>query len=104
VRRVLLGVGGGIAAYKAAELLRELTEAGHEVQVVPTEAALQFVGAATWEALSHHPVASDVWTGAADVPHVQLGRRAELVVVAPATANLLARAAHGLADDLLTNT
>jgi len=100
----VLGVGGGIAAYKAADLLRKLTEAGHEVRVVPTAAALQFVGASTWAALSHHPVASDVWTGAEDVPHVQLGRQAELVVVAPATADLLARAAHGLADDLLTNT
>jgi phosphopantothenoylcysteine decarboxylase/phosphopantothenate--cysteine ligase len=102
--RVALGVGGGIAAYKAADLLRKLTEAGHDVHVVPTDAALQFVGAPTWSALSHHPVASDVWTDAEDVPHVQLGRLAELVVVAPATANLLARAAHGLADDLLTNT
>jgi phosphopantothenoylcysteine decarboxylase/phosphopantothenate--cysteine ligase len=101
---VVLGVGGGIAAYKAADLLRRLTEAGHDVTVVPTESALQFVGAPTWAALSHHPVASDVWTHAEDVPHVQLGRQAELVVVAPATADLLARAAHGLADDLLTNT
>ena len=103
-RRVVLGVGGGIAAYKVADLLRRLTEAGHDVQVVPTEAALHFVGAATWAALSHHPVAADVWTGVEDVPHVQLGRAAELVVIAPATADLLARAAHGLADDLLTNT
>ena len=101
---VVLGVGGGIAAYKAADLLRKLTESGHDVQVVPTEAALKFVGAATWSALSHHPVAADVWTGAEEVPHVQLGRQADLVVVAPATADLLARAAHGLADDLLTNT
>jgi phosphopantothenoylcysteine decarboxylase/phosphopantothenate--cysteine ligase len=99
-----LGVGGGIAAYKAADLLRKLTEAGHDVTVVPTESALKFVGAPTWAALSHHPVATDVWTDAADVPHVQLGRQAELVVVAPATADLLARAAHGIADDLLTNT
>ncbi|WP_375490519.1 bifunctional phosphopantothenoylcysteine decarboxylase/phosphopantothenate--cysteine ligase CoaBC [uncultured Jatrophihabitans sp.] len=101
--RICLGVGGGIAAYKAADLLRKLTEAGHDVTVVPTAAALQFVGAPTWSALSHHPVASDVWTGAADVEHVRLGRAAQLVVVAPATADLLARAAHGLADDLLTN-
>jgi phosphopantothenoylcysteine decarboxylase/phosphopantothenate--cysteine ligase len=103
-RRVVLGVGGGIAAYKAADLLRKLTEAGHDVRVIPTASALQFVGAATWSALSHHAVAADVWTGAEDVPHVRLGREAELVVVAPATADLLARAAHGLADDLLTNT
>jgi phosphopantothenoylcysteine decarboxylase/phosphopantothenate--cysteine ligase len=104
VSQVVLGVGGGIAAYKAADLLRKLTEAGHDVHVVPTAAALEFVGAATWAALSHHPAAADVWTGAADVSHVRLGRQAELVVVAPATADLLARAAHGLADDLLTNT
>lgn len=102
--QVVLGVGGGIAAYKAADLLRKLTEAGHDVTVVPTASALQFVGAPTWAALSHHAVASDIWTGADQVPHVQLGRRAELVVIAPATADLLARAAHGLADDLLTNT
>jgi phosphopantothenoylcysteine decarboxylase/phosphopantothenate--cysteine ligase len=102
--RIVLGVAGGIAAYKAADLLRKLTEAGHDVTVVPTAAALQFVGAPTWAALSHHPVATDVWTDADEVPHVLLGRRAELVVVAPATADLLARAAHGLAEDLLTNT
>jgi phosphopantothenoylcysteine decarboxylase/phosphopantothenate--cysteine ligase len=102
--RVVLGVGGGIAAYKSADLLRKLTEAGHDVTVAPTAAALRFVGAPTWAALSHHPVSDDVWTGAADVPHVLLGRRADLVVVAPATADLMARAAHGLADDLLTNT
>ncbi|MDT4924258.1 MAG: phosphopantothenoylcysteine decarboxylase / phosphopantothenate---cysteine ligase [Pseudonocardiales bacterium] len=102
--RIVLGVAGGIAAYKAADLLRKLTETGHDVQVIPTAAALHFVGAATWAALSHHTVASDVWTDAADVPHVQLGRNADLVLVAPATADLLAKAAHGLADDLLTNT
>jgi phosphopantothenoylcysteine decarboxylase / phosphopantothenate---cysteine ligase len=102
-RRVVLGVGGGIAAYKAVELLRQLTEAGHEVTVVPTESALRFVGRPTWEALSHRPVTSSVWTDVTEVPHVALGRAAELVVVAPATADLLGRAAHGLADDLLTN-
>lgn len=101
---VVLGVAGGIAAYKVADLLRKLVEAGHDVTVVPTASALQFVGAPTWAALSHRPVASDVWTDAAAVPHVQLGRSADLVVVAPATADLLARTAHGLADDLLTNT
>src|SRR5881398_1511793 len=104
MRRVVLGVGGGIAAYKAADLLRRLTESGHDVTVVPTESALKFVGVATWAALSHRPVASDVWTDADEVPHVQLGRQADLVLVAPATADLLARAAQGLADDLLTNT
>ena len=102
--RIVLGVAGGIAAYKAAEVLRRLVETGHDVTVVPTDAALSFVGAPTWAALSHHPVASDVWTGAHEVPHVALGRRADLVVVVPATADLLAKAAHGLADDLLTNT
>jgi phosphopantothenoylcysteine decarboxylase/phosphopantothenate--cysteine ligase len=101
---VVLGVAGGIAAYKAADLLRKLTEAGHDVTVVPTAAALNFVGAPTWEALSHRRVASDVFTDAAEVPHVRLGREADVVVVAPATADLLAKAAHGLADDLLTNT
>jgi len=101
---IVLGVAGGIAAYKAAELLRRLTEAGHDVTVVPTRSALQFVGEATWAALSHHPVASEVWDDAHRVPHVAIGRRAELVVVAPATADLLAKAAHGQADDLLTNT
>src|SRR6476469_8856354 len=102
--RVVLGVAGGIAAYKAADLLRKLTEVGHDVTVVPTAAALEFVGPATWEALSDRPVRSDVWIDAAEVPHVRLGRAADLVVVAPATADLLAKAAHGLADDLLTNT
>jgi phosphopantothenoylcysteine decarboxylase / phosphopantothenate---cysteine ligase len=101
---VVLGVAGGIAAYKACELLRLLTESGHDVRVVPTASALRFVGAPTWAALSGHPVADDVWTSAEDVPHVRLGRSADLVIVAPATADLLAKAAHGHADDLLTNT
>jgi phosphopantothenoylcysteine decarboxylase / phosphopantothenate---cysteine ligase len=101
---VVLGVAGGIAAYKACELLRLLTESGHDVTVLPTRAALEFVGATTWAALSGKPVSTDVWTDAHEVPHVAIGRRADLVVVAPATADLLARAAHGLADDLLTNT
>ncbi|KAA1424169.1 bifunctional phosphopantothenoylcysteine decarboxylase/phosphopantothenate--cysteine ligase CoaBC [Nocardioides antri] len=102
--QVVLGVSGGIAAYKACELLRRLTESGHDVTVVPTAAALEFVGAATWAALSGKPVATDVWTGVHEVPHVRIGQQADLVVVAPATADLLAKAAHGLADDLLTNT
>ena len=101
--RVVLGVGGGIAAYKACELLRRLTESGHDVTVVPTASALRFVGAPTWEALSGHPVSAEVWESVPEVPHVRLGQRADLVVIAPATADLLARAAHGLADDLLTN-
>jgi phosphopantothenoylcysteine decarboxylase / phosphopantothenate---cysteine ligase len=103
-RRVILGVSGGIAAYKACSLLRLLTESGHDVTVVPTAAALRFVGAPTWAALSGKPVSSDVWTDVHEVPHVRLGQAADLIVVAPATADLLARAAHGLADDLLTNT
>ena len=102
--RVVLGVSGGIAAYKACELLRLLTESGHRVRVVPTAAALRFVGGPTWAALSGQPVASDVWEDAHEVPHVDIGQSADLVVVAPATANLIAKAAHGLADDLLTNT
>ncbi|HEU4424138.1 MAG TPA: bifunctional phosphopantothenoylcysteine decarboxylase/phosphopantothenate--cysteine ligase CoaBC, partial [Pilimelia sp.] len=102
--RVILGVGGGIAAYKACELLRLFTESGHRVRVVPTASALRFVGAPTWAALSGEPVADDVWADAHQVPHVRLGQEADLVVVAPATADLLAKAAHGLADDLLTNT
>ncbi len=101
--RVVLGVAGGIAAYKAVELLRRLTESGHDVTVVPTRAALEFVGAPTWAALSGKPVSNDVWTGVHEVPHVRIGQQADLVVVAPATADLLAKAAHGLADDLLTN-
>jgi len=103
-QRVVLGVSGGIAAYKACSLLRLFTESGYDVTVVPTAAALKFVGAATWEALSGKPVATDVWTDAHEVPHVRLGQHADLVIVAPATADLVARAAHGLADDLLTNT
>jgi phosphopantothenoylcysteine decarboxylase / phosphopantothenate---cysteine ligase len=101
---VVLGVCGGIAAYKACELLRLFTESGHSVRVVPTASALKFVGAPTWAALSGKPVATEVWDDAHEVPHVRIGRHADLVVVAPATADLLAKAAHGIADDLLTNT
>jgi phosphopantothenoylcysteine decarboxylase/phosphopantothenate--cysteine ligase len=101
--RVVLGVGGGIAAYKAASLLRLFTEAGHDVTAVPTEAALSFVGKATWEALSGKPVRTSVFEAVETVNHVRLGHEAELIVVAPATADLLARAAGGHADDLLTN-
>ena len=101
--RIVLGVGGGIAAYKAALLLRLFTEGGHEVTVVPTDAALRFVGSPTWEALSGRPVQTDVWSNITDVPHVRIGQEADLVVVAPTTADLLAKAAHGLAGDLLTN-
>ncbi|GAA2280407.1 bifunctional phosphopantothenoylcysteine decarboxylase/phosphopantothenate--cysteine ligase CoaBC [Nonomuraea roseoviolacea subsp. roseoviolacea] len=102
--KVVLGVSGGIAAYKACELLRLFTESGHEVRVVPTREALRFVGEPTWAALSGHPVSSEVWDDVHEVPHVRIGKGADLVVVAPATADVLARAAHGLAGDLLTNT
>ncbi len=101
--RVVLGVAGGIAAYKACELLRRLLGAGHQVTVVPTAAALEFVGATTWAALSGQPVHTSVFDDAELVPHVKLGQQADLVFVAPATADLLARAASGRADDLLTN-
>jgi phosphopantothenoylcysteine decarboxylase / phosphopantothenate---cysteine ligase len=101
--RVVLGVAGGIAAYKACSLLRLFTEAGHDVTVVPTASALHFVGEATWSALSGKPVHTDVWSDITEVPHVRIGQQADLVVVAPATADLLARAATGQADDLLTN-
>nr|WP_231707520.1 bifunctional phosphopantothenoylcysteine decarboxylase/phosphopantothenate--cysteine ligase CoaBC [Arthrobacter sp. zg-Y919] len=99
-----MGVGGGIAAYKAASLLRLFTEAGHNVTVVPTESSKQFVGVATWEALSGNPVSSSVFDEVEKVNHVRLGHEADLIVVAPATADLLARAAGGQANDLLTNT
>lgn len=99
---VLLGVSGGIAAYKSAEVLRRLTESGHAVRVIPTESALRFVGAATFEALSGRPVATGVFSDVHEVPHVALGKGADLVVVAPATADLMARLAHGRSDDLLT--
>ena len=103
-RRILLGVSGGIAAYKSVSLLRLLSEAGADVQVVMTPAATRFVGPATFAALSGKPVHSDVFEQPDAVLHVRLARRAELAVVAPATANLLARLALGLADDLLTST
>lgn len=103
-KRIIVGVAGGIAAYKACSLVRQLREAGHDVRVVPTESALKFVGAATFEALSGHPVRTGVFSDVPEVPHVRLGQEADLVVVAPATADLLARAATGRADDLLTAT
>jgi len=103
-RHVILGVGAGISAYKACELLRRLTEAGCEVRVIPTRDSLRFVGEATWAALSGKPVTTDAWTDVHEVPHVTLGQWADLVFIAPATADLLARAAAGRADDLLTAT
>ena len=99
---VLIGVGGGIAAYKVCSVIRHFTEAGHDVRVVPTRAALNFVGAATFEALSGNPVSTEVFDDVDEVAHVALGRKADLVVVAPATADLMARAVAGRADDLLT--
>src|SRR5579875_2122961 len=91
--RVILGVGAGIAAYKVCFLLRMLTESGHDVRVVPTPDSLRFVGEATWAALSGHEVATSVWAGAHEVPHVRLGQSADLV----------ARATAGMADDLLSS-
>jgi phosphopantothenoylcysteine decarboxylase/phosphopantothenate--cysteine ligase len=102
--QIILGVGAGIAAYKVCDLLRRLTESGHQVRVMPTRDSLRFVGAATWAALSGQPVTTSVWADAHEVPHVRLGRHADLLVVAPATADLLAKAAYGLAGDLLTTT
>lgn len=101
---IVLGVTGGIAAYKAVALARLLVEAGHEVHVVPTDDALRFVGKPTWEAISRHPVTTSVHEDVPEVRHVALGQRADLVVVAPATANTLARMSAGLADDLLGTT
>ena len=101
--RIILGVSAGIAAYKACELVRRLRDESHDLTVVPTPASLEFVGAHTWAALSGKPVRTQVWDDVHLVPHVRLGQEADLVVVAPATADLLARAAGGRADDLLTN-
>jgi phosphopantothenoylcysteine decarboxylase / phosphopantothenate---cysteine ligase len=103
-KRIVVGVAGGIAAYKACTVVRQLAEAGHQVRVIPTESALRFVGAATFEALTGQPVHTGVFEDVPEVPHVRLGQHADLVVVAPATADLLARAVHGRADDLLTAT
>jgi phosphopantothenoylcysteine decarboxylase/phosphopantothenate--cysteine ligase len=102
--RILLGVSGGIAAYKAVLLLRLLREQGHAVRVIPTRAALEFVGAPTFEALSGEPVSTEVFDDVPGVQHVALGQGADLVIVAPATADVMARAVLGLADDLLTTT
>ncbi|MCX6427557.1 MAG: bifunctional phosphopantothenoylcysteine decarboxylase/phosphopantothenate--cysteine ligase CoaBC [Actinobacteria bacterium] len=102
-REVVLGVGGGIAAYKACDLLRRLQDHGYLVTVVPTPAALNFVGKATWQALSNRAVYSQVWENVAEIPHIHLANNADYIVIAPATADLIARIAHGRADDLLTN-
>lgn len=103
-RRIVVGVGGGIAAYKACHLIRNFTERGDDVRVVPTESALRFVGAATFEALSGNPVSTTVFDAVDEVQHVRVGQEADLLVIAPATADLMARLAHGRADDLLTAT
>jgi phosphopantothenoylcysteine decarboxylase/phosphopantothenate--cysteine ligase len=103
-RNIVLGVCGGIAAYKAASLLRLFTESGDRVTVIPTASALKFVGAPTWEALSGRSVSTDVFDNVETVQHVRIGQEADLVIVAPTTANMLAKAAHGIADDLLSTT
>lgn len=102
--RILLGVTGGIAAYKATGIIRLLTEADHDVKVIPTQNALRFIGSATLEALSHNSVDPDLYSDIESVKHVQLGKEADLVIVAPATAAFLARFANGIVDDLLLNT
>lgn len=102
-REVILGIGGGIAAYKSCDLLRRLQDRGYLVTVVPTPSSLNFVGAATWEALSGRPVTTQVWERVDEVRHVSLAKSADCVIIAPATADLIARIAAGRADDLLTN-
>jgi phosphopantothenoylcysteine decarboxylase / phosphopantothenate---cysteine ligase len=102
-REVILGVGGGIAAYKSCELLRRLQDSEYVITVVPTPSSLNFVGAATWEALSGRPVTTQVWESVHTVPHIALAERANFFLIAPATADLIARLAMGRADDLLTN-
>ncbi len=103
VREVILGVGGGIAAYKSCELLRRLQDRGYAITVVPTPSSLNFVGAATWEALSGRPVTTQVWERVDEVRHISLAASADALIIAPATADLIARIASGRADDLLTN-
>ena len=101
--RILVGITGGIAAYKSAQIVRSLTELGHDVKVLPTANALKFIGSATLEALSHNSIDPDLYTQVADVKHIKLAQEAELVIIAPATAAFLARYANGIADDLLLN-
>lgn len=102
-REIILGIGGGIAAYKSADLLRRLQDHGFLVTVIPTRSSLNFVGKSTWEALSGRPVADNLWNNVASVPHISLAREADAIIIAPATADLMAKMAHGLADDLLSN-
>ena len=102
-REIVLGVTGGISAYKSCDLLRRLQDHGFLVTVVPTRASLNFVGLATWEALSGREIATDLWNNVHQVPHISIAKKADAIVIAPATADILAKMAHGLADDLLTN-
>ena len=102
-REVILGISAGISAYKSADLLRRLQELNFDVTVIPTQSSLNFVGSATWEALSGHPVQTNLWNNVYDVPHIKLAKKASLIIIAPTTADLLAKIANGLADDLLTN-
>ena len=103
-KRILLGVTGGIAAYKACELLRLLVKAGADVEVMMTKAAAQFVGPLTFETLSGKPVAEDLWDPKMRLPHISLRKNKDLIVIAPATANIIAKAANGIADDLVSST
>jgi phosphopantothenoylcysteine decarboxylase/phosphopantothenate--cysteine ligase len=102
-REIVLGVTGGISAYKSCDLLRRLQDHGFLVTVVPTRASLNFVGTATWEALSGREIATDLWNNVHHVPHISLAKKADAIIIAPATADILAKMAHGIADDLLTN-
>jgi phosphopantothenoylcysteine decarboxylase/phosphopantothenate--cysteine ligase len=101
-REIILGIGGGISAYKSCELLRRLQDSGYLITVVPTRNSLHFVGTATWEALSGRPVSEDLWNNVHQVPHITLAHKADAILIAPATADLIARIAHGRSDDLLT--
>ena len=102
-RKLLLGVAGGISAYKSCDLLRRLQDEGFIVDVVPTQASLNFVGKATWEALSGRKVITDLWSDVENVPHISMAKENNIIVIAPTTADLLAKLASGRADDLLTN-
>ena len=102
-RELILGVGGGISAYKSADLLRRLQDIGFGITVIPTRASLNFVGSATWGALSGRSVNENLWNNVHEVPHIKSAREANLIVVAPATADLIAKISNGIADDLLTN-
>jgi phosphopantothenoylcysteine decarboxylase/phosphopantothenate--cysteine ligase len=102
-RQILLGVGGGISAYKSCDLVRRLQDNGFVVSVVPTQSSLNFVGVSTWAALSGKKVYTDLWSDVEEVPHISLAQNCSAIVIAPTTADLLSRLAQGRADDLLTN-